>query len=433
MLPLPFQGSSKIKVTILGSEWTPYSGGLSTVNRELAIQLAKYPDVEVTLFVPKCSEGGKYAALRHNIKILEATYRVGVGELDWLSFPPENLETDIIVAHGVKHGRQAQVIRDFKKCKWIQVVNTVPEPFSKGKDKHRAEEELCKRADYVVEVGPDQSEHLHWYCRNIRRAVFNLMPGIFNEYTSIKPGPNETNQHRILLCGRERVEDMELQVKGFDIAAKAVAAVPDTWLLLVAAPDENQREIAELLTSYGFPASRVNVLSSFTSRERLFHEVDLVIMPSGTEGFGLTALEALSAGVPVLVSRNSGFGKALSCVPFGKFFVLDSEDPYDWATHISSMLNKGRQNRLEEAEILRGLYGRKYSWENQMASFHEKMIKLNLGKSLNLFCLLCVLITCNCTGQFSIGRRRISSKEGAGRGIQTYIWMVSGITLDLIV
>ena len=353
--------SSKFKVTILGSEWAPYRGGLSTLNRELAFQLAKYPNVEVTFVAPECSEDDKCAALSRNVTILEATHHVG----------------NIIVAHGVKHGQQAQIIRDLKKCKWIQVVHTVPELVSKGKDKLSEEEELCKRADYVVEVGPNLSENLH----RVRHAVFNLMPGIFDEYSSIKLGSNETNQHRILLCGCEDAEDMELQVKGFDIAAKAVAAVPDTWLLLVAASDENRREKKELLTSYGFPASRVNVLSSVTSRERLFHEVDLVIMPSGTEGFGLTALEALSAGVPVLVSRNTGFGKALSRVPFGEFFVLDSEDPGDWAAHISSMWNKGRQNRLDEAGALRKFYGRIYNWTKQMESFLDKMTNLYLGKS----------------------------------------------------
>ena len=46
------------------------------------------------------------------------------------------------------------------------------------------------------------------------------------------------------------------------------------------------------------------------SRERmkeLFTGVDLVIMPSKSEGFGLVALEALSAGLPILVGSNSGF------------------------------------------------------------------------------------------------------------------------------
>ena len=39
-------------------------------------------------------------------------------------------------------------------------------------------------------------------------------------------------------------------------------------------------------------------------------------MTSRTEGFGLAALEALSAGLPVLVSGNSGLAEALEEVPF---------------------------------------------------------------------------------------------------------------------
>ena len=37
---------------------------------------------------------------------------------------------DIVVGHGVKLGRQIQVIRDsarFPNCKWVQVVHTAPE------------------------------------------------------------------------------------------------------------------------------------------------------------------------------------------------------------------------------------------------------------------------------------------------------------------
>ena len=70
------------------------------------------------------------------------------------------------------------------------------------------------------------------------------------------------------------------------------------------------------------------------SLRRLFQEVDLVVMPSRTEGFGLSGLEALSAGLPVLVSWNSGFGEALCSVPFGSIFVINSEDPGDWTSAI---------------------------------------------------------------------------------------------------
>ena len=107
-------------------------------------------------------------------------------------------------------------------------------------------------------------------------------------------------------------------------------------------------------------------------------------MPSRTEGFGLTALEALSAGLPVLVSSNSGFGEALSKVPFGSSFVIDSEDPNVWAATIKKVWEKDRQERLEEAETLRTGYEKKYSWAKQSRNLLDKMISLTQGISFLL-------------------------------------------------
>jgi len=90
----------KVKVTILASEWGSSKGGLSTINRELAIQLAKFPEVEITFFLPKCSEQDKKEALSHKINIVEAKRRPGFEELEWLSFPPEHLQIDVIVVMG---------------------------------------------------------------------------------------------------------------------------------------------------------------------------------------------------------------------------------------------------------------------------------------------------------------------------------------------
>jgi len=56
----------------------------------------------------------------------------------------------------------------------------------------------------------------------------------------------------------------------------------------------------------------------------------------------LTGLEALSAGLPVLVSKNSGFGEALSKVPLGSSFVVDTEDPEVWAAAIRNIWDKER-------------------------------------------------------------------------------------------
>ena len=382
----------KLKVTILASEWGSSKGGLSTINRHLAIQLAKCPDVEITFFVPKCSEEDKKEAPSHNIAIVEATRQAGYEELEWLAYPPEHLQIDIVIGHGVILGRQAQIIRRSHKCKWVQVVHTDPEelgmfksyesPISKGEEKHNVEVELCEMADFVVGVGPKLSEAFRSYLRWCHKdqIVLDFTPGVFDEFVSVQQVPDERKHCRVLVFGRGDAEDFAL--KGFDIAGRAIATLPETHLVFVGAPDGKHQEIAERLLKCDIPANRLKVRSFVKSREslkRLFCEVDLVLMPSRTEGFGLTGLEALSAGLPVLVSKNSGFGEALSKVPFGSSFVIDSEDPKIWAAAIEDIWNKERRDRLEEAEALRTSYEKKYSWAKQGKDFITKMTSMVHG------------------------------------------------------
>ncbi|CAH3193299.1 unnamed protein product, partial [Porites evermanni] len=108
-------------------------------------------------------------------------------------------------------------------------------------------------------------------------------------------------------------------------------------------------------------------------------------MPSRTEGFGLTGLEAMSAGLPVLVSSNSGFGKALRSAAFGSSFVIDSEDPAIWTLAIQNIWSKDRECRLEEAVTLRDSYGRKYNWAKQIKELVDKMISLTHDPRTNSY------------------------------------------------
>ncbi|XP_015748198.1 PREDICTED: uncharacterized protein LOC107328000 [Acropora digitifera] len=386
-------GSSKLQVTILASEWGSSKGGLSTLNRELAIQLAKFSCIEVTFFLPKCSDKDKEAADSHGISVLEAKRRPGYDELDWLSFPPEHLKIDVVVGHGVKLGRQAQVIRDSHKCKWVQIVHTDPEelgmfkcyenPISTGEKKHHIEVELCQMADFVVGVGPKLAEAFRKYlgfCKK-HEDVFELTPGVFEDFSSVQQVPDERRECSVLVFGRGDLEDFKL--KGFDIAAKSVADLSETVLVFVGAPHGKHEEIAKRLVEFGIPEKRLRV-RGYMEREalkQLFCEVDLVLMPSRTEGFGLTGLEVLSAGLPVIISKNSGFGQALGSVPFGSFFVIDSEDASAWPRTTEGILKKDRKLRLHEAKALRGFYSERYSWSKQCKGLIEKMVTLVDGTS----------------------------------------------------
>ena len=380
----------KLQLTILASEWGSRKGGLSTLNRELAIQLAKFSCVEVTFFLPKCSDEDKKAAASHNVSILKAERRPGYhDERDWLNFPPENLKIDVVVGHGVKLGRQAQVIRKYHKCNWVQIVHTDPEelgmfkcyknPILRGEQKHQDEVELCEMADFVVGIGPKLAEAFRKYlgfCKK-HQDVVQFTPGVFDDFSSVQQVPDDRKYCSVLVFGRGDAEDFEL--KGYDIAARSVAALSDTILYFVGVPRNGKHEIAQQFVDLGIPKHRQKVRSYLDSREdlkKLFCEVDLVLMPSRTEGFGLTGLEALSAGIPVIISKNSGFGEALGSVPFGSYFVIDSEDPNAWTKAIRDTWDKDRKQQLDEVKDVRGSYGKEYNWSEQCKSLIEKMFKL---------------------------------------------------------
>ena len=396
------QGKSDkaLNVTLLASEWDSTKGGLSTINRELATELAQHEQVKVTLVVPQysCSEEGKRTAASHNVSIREAERRPGYNDpLDWLSFPPRDLAIDIILGHGGKLGKQAQFIRESYSCKWVQVVHTAPEELgmhkdypeaiSKGEEKNRTEVDLCKLADVVVTVGPKLKEAYSSYLRSCEKHqdIIQLTPGTFSEFSDIRQATTEGANFKVLTFGRGDPEDFSL--KGYDISAKAILELKDSsyFLVFVGAPEGKQEEVAKNLLQSGISKNQLIVRTFIQSKERLkelFCEVDLAIMPSRTEGFGLTALEALSAGLPILVSGNSGLGYTLRTLPLGKPFVVDSDDPEEWAKAIEAVRLKDRAKRLEEIKMLRTSYEQKFSWKKQCEAFVEKMWSLVHGKAL---------------------------------------------------
>ena len=381
--------TDKLRVTLLSSEWKTTKGGLSTINRVLAIQLAKHPSLEVCVYLPQCSEEDKRVAARHNVSLIEAEERVGYEPNDWLSYLPKVHVVDCVIGHGTVLGRQVQGIKHNRPhCKWIQVVHTDPEELamykayekriSKGQRKHKNEVELCKLADKVVAVGPKLAETFSRYLRPSGKDqdVINLTPGIFSEFSDVKQAHGELSSFSVLVFGRSDNEDFQL--KGYDIAAKAIAELNDKTykLTFVGATSGEEEQVADMLLQQGIDPSQLKVRPFNENREQLAEllcEVDLAIMPSRTEGFGLAALEALSAGLPVLVSENSGLGEALKKIPCGSSCVVESENPREWANAIKAVRRKDREMRLRESEMVRAAYAKEYSWKEQLDKLVEKM------------------------------------------------------------
>ena len=383
-------------ITLLASEWKSSKGGLSTINRELAIQFAKLSNTSVSFLVPDFSDEDKREASKYNVKIVKAEERPGFNPIDWLTFPPKDLAIDFVIGHGVILGKQAQIIRDSHQCKWVQVVHTAPDELavykeyssaiSIGEEKQSVELKLCKMADLVVAIGPKLTEFYTALLNSCGKEVFNFTPGVFNQFASLNVSSVQGKRFRILVFGRGDTEDFKL--KGYDIAAQAVAKlVEKTYhLTFLGASKGSQSHVTKELLKYGLLQSQLIVKGFLENREDLITNLcasNLVIIPSRTEGFGLTALEALSAGIPFLVSQNSGFGEALQEIPRRSAaapFIVDSEDPEDWAAAIKVVRQKGSKGAFQECQELRALYAEKYNWQTQCVELFSMMKSLINGE-----------------------------------------------------
>ena len=388
------QQNRRLKVTLLSSEWRSSTDReVSTISRKLAIQLAKHPNVEVSVFLPKCSEEDKRNAASHKIQLIEADELPGHEPIFWLSSLPRNHDVDCVIGHGVHLGKQIPSIKRTTDCRWIQVVHSVHEEvgmyknISEGEELQQTEIKLCKMADEVVAIGPKVAEaYKRYLCfAKEKKTILDLTPGVFSEFFNVVQATEERKTFCVLVIGSgDSCEDFN--VKGFNMAAEAIAELKDAsfQLKFLYSPREKGKEIADKLLQHGISRNQLIVHSINDSRDvlaNLFCEVDLAIMPSRTEGFGLPGLEALSAGLPVLVSGNSGLGEALREVPLGSFYVINSEDPKDWAREIKAVRQKSRTICLQESKLLCEHYAQTYDWERQCTSLVKRMQELAFGKS----------------------------------------------------
>ena len=388
------QENKILEVTLLSDEWISLTdGNLSTTIRELAIQLAKYPKIDVSILLTNCSKEDRISAESHNVKLIEADKTLGVEPILWLLSPPRNHTMDCVFGHGVRLGRLIPLIKknpNYSHCKWIQVVHSVPEEYkmckniSEGEKIKETEIQLCKMADKVITIGPKMAETCKRHLHSVKqeKKVFHFTPGILSEFLEVEQATKERRKFRILTTGSGDSWD-DFNVNGYNIAVKAITVLKDeSYTLEFVCTAERKGGIAEKLLHHGISRNQIIVHSVGDSRvlANLFCEVDLVIMPSWMEDFGITALKALSAGLPILVSGNSGLGEALMEVPFGPQSVVDSDDPKNWARAIECVRQRERQVRLLESRLLREKYSERYSWEEPCKGLVIKMRNMVFGK-----------------------------------------------------
>ena len=392
-----------IDVMFLCDEWKSSKGGLSTFNREFAVNLAKTTSgsIKVHCYVSQSDELSKEDARQNGVELITAQKIPGSADpLDLLKIRPRELPNpDIVVSHGRKFGTPAYFIVRNAKCKWIHFVHVFCEDLGKFKEtqctaldtieenekKHKSEIELCKAADVVFAVGSRLQQKYSNCLPYVKVEI--VTPGIFEKFLNkslqlVKDNVVKKN-FSVFMFGRASFEDLTL--KGYDIVADAIGSLGKTFeLTFVGSSSGEQRKIEQWFLRNTRIGRKQITIRSFCNEEddlmMMYHASDLIVLPSRTEGFGLVALEAISAGIPVLVAGETGIAEALHEVNGGKSVIVESDEPKEWARRIQLLSEQCLGERKNSAKLLRENYSKTYSWTNECNKF-ERTIK-DLAKSL---------------------------------------------------
>lgn len=342
----------------VATEWDSGKGGLSTFNRELCIALAAAGHPCFCL-VPQYDDTQRQAAAAVGVQLIAPPKQPGLSEeaqlLGKLELPSEHGPYWVIGHDRITGPQAAARVAQGGYAGLILFVHTIPDeiewfkhendrdPARSAEDRSDLQLELARQAKLVVAVGPRIHEHLDWLCKgaNVKTPLLRLDPGLapFDP-----PGP-PTQKRSCLLLGR--AEDAEL--KGLDIAARALGQLDHPKLTLVirgAAPGTSRQLKTTLEQQAGNPNLAIQPQEYSSQREKIaadLRRATLLLMPSRVEGFGLVGLEAIAAGIPVLISANSGLAELLQeLVPDNKAVIAitgDAEkDRKAWARRIDFIL-----------------------------------------------------------------------------------------------
>lgn len=196
-------------------------------------------------------------------------------------------------------------------------------------------------------------------------AAIEVSPGETTTYTYLK-AMKERGYHVVVNAGRLTLQK---GIPNLLRAAKEVIYREPKTLFLIVGTGEQDYELMQLAGDLGITSNVI--FTGFLRGKQLrdaFAIGDLFVMPSISEPFGLTPLEAASYGTASLVSKQSGVSEVFnSCLKVDFWDINEMSNQITAALQTSALTDTLVKNGLSELQ--------KLSWDTSadtlMALYHE--------------------------------------------------------------
>ncbi len=386
---------------MLGWELPPNnSGGLGVACYELCKSLAKKgADIEFVLpynaehhvdfmTVTAARPQGVAEVLKAGIAYDSYKYIYADGHEEWIDMHGQqqlyehaveamvrnsDRQFDVVHAHDWLTFRAALRVKQYKGCPLIVHLHSV-EADRAGKEfggnplVREIEALAMLMADQIIAVS-EQTK------RAIMREYDIPSDKIAVVHNSINPADiqplDEDNTYRYLLAMRAQGYRIVTNVGRLTIqkglpnllrAAKEVVARAPKTLFLIVGSGEQYFELLELSAKLGIAKNVIFVGFQRGKRWRDSYAIaDLFVMPSISEPFGLTALEAVGYGTPALVSKQSGVAEVLrNCLKVDFWDVNEMANQITTVVQNDPLRDELHHNAYREFENL--------SWDDSAAT-----------------------------------------------------------------
>jgi len=157
--------------------------------------------------------------------------------------------------------------------------------------------------------------------------------------------------------------------KGLSYLIKAWSQLdyPDAELVFAGSGTDQLKPAIQQLAGKG----KFRLLGRIDNIRALFDQCSVYVQPSLNEGFGITALEAMAHGRPVIVSDGAG---SADCVGDGDGFVVPAGDVDAIASEINWFMEN--QDRIEPMGKCARVTAKEYSWDTIRRDYVEYFNRL---------------------------------------------------------